>query len=487
MSEQIVIAETPEAQAPSEDLVTQLATKLREQQLANRDDGEQAGIDAGIEAAKELVREAMKTPKSGAVDAAIAAQDAEPVEGDQRVQAPYGAGGRTRPAALSDIRYRRLGKRGEHRSADSDVACQRWLIAMKDNNSVALAEIGAADTLARQRAGLPYERAPLAIGAVGANFGVSGGTGAQFVPLELSDYLQAVIYRNARLRNWSRNFEAGVGDNLRIGIQDGKPTTAFVQEGVAITPGEPTNSDGVKLDLQQIANLSDITDQLLLSTPFNVGDWLSTQVGEQMAEVEDLKMYQTGAGSASFEPAGLEASDTTTTGPNLPAYFVPAAAQTANFTVPGVIDLDLIIDMFFKLPENHRRNAIWSGPDTVAAILSKVVDSNGRPIFNFANNPAAVVGDSDAVGQVGTMMNRPYINMPGKEGVGEDANRLYLSAMDRTYAMLERGGIQAESSRDFKFDKRLTTFRFIRDVDGQPIGNRTLTLPFDYVYSGNLT
>jgi HK97 family phage major capsid protein len=152
-----------------------------------------------------------------------------------------------------------------------------------------------------------------------------------------------------------------------------------------------------------------------------------------------------------------------------------------------VISLDFITDMYYALPEKHRRNAIWSGPDTIAAILSKVVDGNGRPIFSFASNPAEVVGDNDAVGQVGTLFRRPFINMPGQEGVGEDKNRLYFSAMDRTFAMLEKGGIRAESSRDFKFTSDLTTFKFVRRVDGQPIGNRTAGLPFDYVYGGNLT
>lgn len=353
-----------------------------------------------------------------------------------------------------------------------------------------LTEMAAADVVTRQRLGLDYQRAPLAIGAPGANFGVSGGTAAQFVPLELADVVQAVVYRKARLRRWAMPFEAGVSDNLRLPMQDAAPTVQYTAEGVAITPGEPTAADGVKLDLVQLTSLNDITDQLLLSTPFNVGNWLDRQVGEKMAEFEDLKMYRDGDGVN--EPAGFEAKDTTTA--TTPAEsFVPVKTdQTGanDFLDPATLTAPHVKKMFFALPEAHRGGAIWMGSDTVAEILSNLTDGQGRDVLNMQNAPSSIVGDAESSGEVGTLHNRPFINMPGKEDITatppEDTNRLYFAAMDRSYAILERGGIQAASSVDFKFNQRLTTFRFIRDADGQPTGNRTSGLPVDYVYTGSL-
>ena len=78
--------------------------------------------------------------------------------------------------------------------------------------------------------------------------------------------------------------------------------------------------------------------------------------------------------------------------------------------------------------------------------------------------------------------------MPGTEGVGEDSNRLYFVNMQRSYAMLEAGGIRvaATSEGSTAFSTDSTHFRFIRRVDGQPIGNLTASTRYQYVYTGNI-
>lgn len=443
-----------------------LVTGIREQ-----------AVDAAIDEAKDLLRQVMgeKSPERKETEAAIADQAETRVE-TSRV--PAGAAGRTIPSDLRDSRYRALGPAGAHRNADDDVLAQRYFIALKNHDQMTLREIAADDN---------HKRASLAIGDPGANFGVSDGTGAQLLPLPLANYLQVVIYRNARMRNWARKFDAGSGDSLRIPIQNAKSTVAYFAESATISEGTPTVSDGVKLTLQKLAGRGDITDEMMASSAFNVGSWLQVDVGENMAEFEDLTMYQDGAGSGSNEPIGLEASDTTTA--TTPPYYVAVApGQTGanDFLDPGTLTLAHLNTMYYALPERHRRNAIWTGPDSLGLILSGLVDDQGRPILNLQNNEAQIVGDSDAAGQVGTIFGRPFVNMPGLEGVGEDSNRLYFIRMDRSYAMLERGQITAKASEHVSFLSDTTVFKFTRMADGQPIGNRTAGLPFDYVYSGNL-
>ncbi len=459
MSEQLEV--TPEEKQVDE--MANLVTEIRNE-----------AKDTAIETAKTLLRKVLSgTPKSAVTEAVEAQSDAS-----TRESAPYDQAGRTQPSHLRDSRYRDLGEQYTYRNADDDVIAQRWLQAVRNKDHVTLREMAATDR---------HARAPLAIGEPGANFGISNGTGGQLLPLPLANYLQTVVYDMAEMRALARVFDAGTGDSLRIPIQDAKSGNSWKAEAVVFDDGTPTAGDGVKLDLQKLTNLSDITDEMMDGSAFNVGSWLTMDVGEGMAEEEDIKFYFDGAGAATQEPAGLEASDTTVTASNGPPYYVPAAAQTANFTLPGVLDLDLLTDLYFALPKKHRKNAVFTCPDTVAALLSKLVDGNGRPILDIANAPATIVANDNAGGLVGTIFRRPVIVMPGNEGVGEDANRLYFSRMDRTFAILEKGGIRAESSRDFKFNQDLTTFKFVRRVDGQPIGNRTAGLPFDYVYSGNLT
>lgn len=468
MAEEIVV-ETDKTVA--EEVAEQLAGLT--QRLDERDDElvlerkKVEALEAGLKA----------DPARSEVDAAIADQSLTR-DAEGRVLTG-GEAGRTIPASLAPYRYRALGPAGAFRNPDTDVLCQRWFRALRDKDGNAITAMQADDQKLR---------AALAIGTPGANFGISDGSGGQLLPLPLADYLQRIISRNARVRSHARVFDApiGAGDSLRVAIQDVRSTVSYGPESGTNTETGPEAKIAVKLSLVKLLGRGDVTDELLDSTAFNVGEWFSTDIGENMAEFEDLKMWQDGAGNASDEPEGLEASDTTTTGPNLPAYYVPVATdQDADFTAAGTLTADHLLDMYFAAPERHRQNMIWAGPDSVALLLSKLI-VNGRAVLNLHDQPLATVGDVDAAGQVSTVLGKPFINMPGKEGVGEDANRLYFIRMDRAYFILERGQIRAKVSTDVRFLEDETVFTFSRMADGRPAGNKTAGLPFDYVYSGNL-
>ncbi len=433
-----------------------------------------------VETAKTLLRKVLSgTPKS-AVTEAVAEQSDDTTRENRGTD-------RLQPHDLADARYEALPPRYRFRSAAKDLVCQRFLRALRDKDHVTLRELQA-----------DSQRAALAIGDIGANFGISDGTAAQLVPLELSSYIQTVLHRSARMRAWARVFTAGMGDNLRIPIQDADAGTTWAAESSTGTGQEPTVADGVKLDLVKLRNVSLATDELLESSAFNVGAWLTQQVGEKMAAVEDEAMYSSGTGPDT-QPNGFELSDVidNTLATN-PLYVIPGAEQGATTaTDPLVFSLagneGHLAKMFFALPEQARRNAIWSGGDQVMQALTGIVDGNGRQILNLQNNPTEIVGDQLAGGSIGSIYGRPVVNLPGKQAgtpavpdVDGTENRLYFGDPSRYYAILERGQITAAASTDFLFTSDTTTFKFVRKVDGKPIGNRTVGLPFDYVFSASI-
>ena len=377
------------------------------------------------------------------------------------------------PADVADWRYRSMPEwQREVRNADVDVLAQRFFRALAQGDRVVLRQIHE-----------EHGRAALLEGdsTAGAPF---GGTGGQLLPLPLANMVLATFYQNNRIYQYAQRFQAGAGASLRLPIQDGEPTSNWVAEATAPSDGSPTASDFIQLQLQKHMNVSEASNELIEDSAFNVGTWLSNQVGMTMAEAEDISMWQTGAGSASNEPIGLETADTTTL--SAPAWYVKAGSgQAADNTAAGAISLAVLLDMWYALPEMERRGAIWAGNGAVASLLSRITDPQGRQILRMQNDAAGVVGDSVGGASTTSIFNRPFVEMPGGTAADQTGNRLYLTNLARHYFILERGGLRAAVSQESKFTEDTTVFKFIHRVDGQPVANDA-TNRYRYVYTGNL-
>jgi len=398
---------------------------------------------------------------------------------DAALARPAGSAARAVPADLSDWRYRQLPEwQRSVRTPDADVLAKRFFRALAANDRPVLRQIheeGQRATLTEGNSdatGIPFD-----------------GTAGQLLPLPLSNMLLTTFYKVNRIYREARVHAAGVGASLRIPIQDAESTSNWVAEATAPGgTGEPTAGASLNLQLQKHLNLSKASSEILEDSAFNVGAWLSQDVGSQMAEAEDIAMWQTGAGLASNQPVGMETADTTVTATNGPAWYVPIASdQDSDYTAEGTLTYAHLVKMFYALPELERRGAIWAGNSMIAEFLSTLVDGQGRPILRMQNDAGGIVGDPDADAATSMILGRRFVEMPGAAGAADQGtNRLYLINMDRTYQILEKGGIRAAISTDLDFDTDQVAFRFIHRTDGQPIGN-AMTTRYRYVYTGNIT
>jgi len=415
------------------------------------------------------VRDIMKRPN----------QDAAKAEAVEAAVTPARSAGRTHPAALSDFRYSRLPEwQREVRTPDTDMLCARFMRAIRDGNQTVLRQIASDDHLLR---------ADMLEG--GSTGGPHDGTVGQLLPLPMANYILTTVYQQSRIRSWALvNVRSGAGSTLRIPIQGQESGSSWRAEAdsTPITGHEPTVDQFVQLMLQTHMNLSRISNEALEDSAFNVGQFLQNDVGMQFAEAEDITMYQDGAGAASNQPIGFETADVSAG--TAPAYYVPTAAQAADFAAPTTITLEHLQKMFYALPEMERRNATWTGPASIMQTLSALIDLTGRPVLRQQNDAAHVVGDSMASAGTTTLFGRPVLEMPGKVGTGQDSNRLYFGNGQKSYAILEAGGLRVAASQEANgaFEANMTHYRFIHRIDGQPVGNTIVARP-QYVYTGNIT
>ena len=421
------------------------------------------------------------------VDSLIARKPAtDPVEDVVPARVPARSAGRTLPAALTDSRYRFLPAwQRSFRTPDQDYQVSRFLRALASNDQVTLRTIAAEDKLAR---------ADLLEGvSTGAPF---DGTVGQLLPLPVSNYLLEAVYKAARMRQHARVFQRTAGASLRIPTQNLASVSTWVAEGATAAGTSPTVSTSISLVLQKLTHLVAVSNEVLEDEVFGLAQWLVSDVGMEMAEREDAALYSTGAGAGSNQPRGLEAADTTTA--SAPAYYIPVAVDqfAANdFTSTATLTYAHLVKMYYSLPEKERNGAIWTGNGSIARQLSQLTDQTGgtglgRPILRMQNDAGGIVGDAEAGGETRSVLGKPFIEMPGVEGVTDDEanNRLYFINMARSYAILEAGGIRVAATTEggAAFAEDETHFRFIRRVDGAPTGQPIPTRP-QYVYSGNFT
>ena len=350
----------------------------------------------------------------------------------------------------------------EFRSPEGDFECQRFVRAVIQNDLAVIREYQA-----QARQASAAVRAAMAVGDFPAGGGVADGTAGAVIPLPMANIINSIRYKMARMRRIAMTFTSEA-ETIRVPIQGSEPGTQKTAELTAIAEGSPAVDEFRQLRKTKQTNRSIMSNELIESSPIDLGNWLANQVGPKMAQEEDVEYLNSTGATASVDVSlGLEKQDPdVATGP--PAAYVPLIDG-----VGFLIQYADVVGLYFSLPESERANAVFSGNDRVALALSLVRDGDGRPIFNMQPEAGRIVGDQD-VGTVATatLLGKPFVILPGAESAtgatNPNTNRLYFSNMMQTYAILEGTTIQVAVSQEAgtAFETDSTWFRFIRRYDG---------------------
>jgi len=266
---------------------------------------------------------------------------------------------------------------------------------------------------------LGYSRASLLEGAPDADSGFAVGSGADLLPLPLSNQLMVERDKASKMRALVNVFPM-TSQTQRIPVL---PTAAAATraENASYTDLTP-DSDSALLAATDLGVMFSAGRNFLEDTGFNMANQLTVVAGGAIGAEEDEQII-TSTGANADITEGLDAATITT-----------IAENTAGEL--GYVD---IVALHYGLPEQYRRNAKYFCNDAMLQTIVQVIDTNGRPIFlNQFETPRAINDiDPDAVG---ILFGKPIYEVPGGDLI------LYFGD-PMWYALGNRAGIRVYTSQ----------------------------------------
>ncbi len=280
--------------------------------------------------------------------------------------------------------------------------------------------------------------------AMGISVGASGG---YLLPEEFRSEVLRKAVKTAVIRSNSRVF-TGVEDTGSIPRETGTVTLEWGTENTEIAETEPTFGN-VSWALNELRAIVPIGNRLLSSSGIDVVSLLTDMFAEQVPKAEDKEFCY---GTGSNRPKGLFKD---TTGMNV----------VSGITGSTLI-YDDIINIFYKLPVQYRRDACWLMHNTVIQLLANIKDTQKRPIFlrlDELGNGATVPDQA-----IGTLLGRPVleqndipINLTGTTSLIGFGNLM------KAYLIFDKGQMEMATSTDAKFTKNQTIVRVLQYVDAK--------------------
>jgi len=227
----------------------------------------------------------------------------------------------------------------------------------------------------------------------------------------------------------------------------------WVDEAAEKTASKPKLRQ-MELNLQKLIGLCYATDELLQDAAA-LGAFISMAFSEEFGfKVDEAIINGTGAG----QPLGIMTGGGLVTVPKETGQ--PAATVVYKN----------IVKMWSRLWARSQQNAVWLVNQDVQPELYDMgitVGTGGSPAFmppgGLSQSPYA------------TLMGRPIIPIEQCQTLGTTGDIILCDLNE--YLMINKGGIQSDTSIHVRFVYDESVFRFVLRTDGQPIWNSALT-PF---------
>lgn len=211
--------------------------------------------------------------------------------------------------------------------------------------------------------------------------------------------------------------------------------------------------------LDKLTAICPVTEELLMDEPA-IESTLDTKVAQEFAWKADAAIFN-GSGSGSM-PLGMVV-------PTTNAALVTVDKESGQ--AAGTVNVQNILKMWNRMPAQCRANAKWyinqdlelqlmqlmMGTDTVATSDSGVTVSFGGPLWL----PAGAYGNEN-----GKLLGRDVIPLEQAAVVGAVGDIAFLDATQ--YLIVERAGINKQTSMHMYFDTDEVAFKFSWRVGGRP-------------------
>lgn len=198
-----------------------------------------------------------------------------------------------------------------------------------------------------------------------------------------------------------------------------------------------------ELVARKIGEIIPFTEEIMESSEVSMVQLLAELVGEQMAyKRNELITYGTGVG----EPEGVLTNGD--------------VSSVAWVNTSDVTKADSIINIFYGLQSQYRRDCIWMMNDAIIKLVRKLKDAENRYLWTdgFADAPA-------------TLLGRPVYENPDISttlGAGTDESVILFGNFRRGYVLGTKNGmsVSMDSSGD-DWQKDITNMKFRERWDGK--------------------
>lgn len=267
----------------------------------------------------------------------------------------------------------------------------------------------------------------------------TAGDGGYLVPTEFRAVVVEKMLKEAVIRPRATVIPLN-RDKMEIPTEATSVTTYWKAENTILTESNPT-FDQIVLNTNKLTGLSKMSRELFADSAVNIMDYLTSLWARKFAQAEDTAFM---AGAGTTEPTGIRTYTFTNTTPQ------------AGASLTG----DDLIDLFYLLPSQYRRNAVWLMNNSIIASVRKLVDLQGRYLWTDG------LGDAPA-----TILGRPVLeqnDIPTNLGGGGDESEIYLGDLSKyVIGDREQMGVETTTQGAGAFEYHQVAMKMWERLDAQ--------------------
>lgn len=287
--------------------------------------------------------------------------------------------------------------------------------------------------------------------ALSVNINQDGGF---LVPTAFGGVINSRVFESSPIRQYANVVSIGTAD-YEILLDNDEAGSGWVNEtGARPVTTTPTLDKRFIPTHEMYAN-PQATQKLLDDSIVNAEQWLAGKVADRFARLEATAFV---SGNGVGKPMGILANLTASTSYDARNVQTVKSGTSSAFTYNGLVDLQN------SLKEVYQSNAMFMSKRASFGALMKLVDLDGRPIFNLMFDKNTGIATS--------VMGKQLVFADDIPAVAADANALIYGDFRAGYTIVDRAGIRV--LRDPYTAKPYVTFYSTKRVGGDVVNTEAL-------------
>jgi len=207
-------------------------------------------------------------------------------------------------------------------------------------------------------------------------------------------------------------------------------------------PQSDTQFEQVKIDCNEFAMYTEISQTLIRRSPLAIEQWVGTR-GSQVAMDAMDQAFINGDGSG--KPLGILQTD---------------GIRTVGRQTSGTVVRKDLTGLKYALKPYHRAGAVYVTADGVLQVLEELEDTNGRPLFTANTN----------TGLFERLGGYPFVGTTRNPDLGTEGDIFFCDLREYYVAMDQ--DIVIKRSEDYKFQNNVVSLAIFVNVGGELVEPR---------------